>query len=304
MGSEVWLLTDKGLLFSNGRPVPGVPFGAKPVTAGIASAGFIALLVGEREVWLRTSTTWKMAARSDTELYCLARSAEGRILVGTEDAQLAWVEEGCLRFLESFKTVPERALWDTPYGAPPELRSLAVGADGTIYANVHVGWIVRSMDRGESWRSLRNGLDRDVHQVTAHPTDADTVFAATAEGFHISHDHGDTFDRRPNGMPYLYQRATVCFPDRDVYLASTAKHDRGAGARLYRSEDEGQTWVRVRGLPETLNRNINTHQLAALSGGRGLVVARDTALFETEDYGETWREVASDLPNVNAVLAV
>jgi hypothetical protein len=304
MGSEVWLLTDRGPLSTNGRPVSGVPFGGKPVTAGFASVGFIALIVGEREVWTRTGTTWNLAVRSDREMYCVARSLEGRILIGTSEAQLAWAQEGDLRFLESFRMVPERPLWDTPYGAPPELRSLAIGADGTIYANVHVGWIVRSMDGGESWRSLRNGLDRDVHQVTAHPTEADRVFAATAEGFHISRDHGEHFDRRPNGMPYLYQRATVCFPDRDVYLASTAKHDRGAGARLYRSEDEGRTWVRVSGLPETLNRNINTHQLAARSGGRGVVVVRDNTLFETEDYGETWREVVGELPNVNAVLSL
>lgn len=304
MGNEVWLLTDEGPKLPNGEAVRNLPFAGKPVTAGIAEAGLVALLVGEHEAWIRTESAWKQAVRSDVDLYCLARCADGRILVGTNNARLAWLEDGTLRFLESFENVPERPLWDTPYGAPPELRSLAVATDGTIYANVHVGWIVRSTDGGKSWRSLRNGLDRDVHHVASHPRDVETVFAATAEGFHISHDRGDTFDRRPGGMPYLYQRTTACFPDRDVYLTSTAKHDGGAGARLYRSEDEGRTWVRVRGLPETLDRNINTHQVATLPGGHAFLVVRDTRLYESQDYGATWAAVAEDLPNVNAVLAI
>ncbi|MGI0148469.1 MAG: WD40/YVTN/BNR-like repeat-containing protein, partial [Thermoplasmata archaeon] len=271
MGNEIWILTEDGLWSWNGEPLPGRPFASRSVTCGAAGSDTVALIVDEREVWTKSRGTWRKEADSEVELYSLARTREGRLLVGTADARLSWLEEGTLRPIASFDAVPERRLWDTPYGAPPELRSLALGVDGTIYANVHVGWIVRSMDAGATWRSLRKGLDRDVHQVAAHPRDPMTVFAATAEGFHISHDQGDSFDRRPSGMPYLYQRATVCFPDRDVYFVSTARHNGGAGARLYRSEDEGKTWVRVRGLPETLDRNINTHQVAAMPGGHAVV---------------------------------
>lgn len=304
MEPEVWLLTEHGVRTIRGDPLPAVPFGPRSVTAGFASAGLVALIVDEREVWTRPAGSWENAVRADVELYSVVRARDGRLLVGTADARLAWIEDHALRFIDAFDRVPERPLWDTPYGAPPELRSLAVGADGTLYANVHVGWVVRSTDGGQTWRSLRNGLDRDVHQVAAHPTDPDTVFAATAQGFHISHDHGDSFARRPAGMPYLYQRATECFPGRNVYLASTAKHDRGAGARLYRSEDDGISWVRVRGLPEKLERNINTGQLALLPEGRGFVVTNDDVLLTTENWGESWREVARDLPAVNAVVAV
>ncbi len=304
MGYEIWLLTEKGLLSSGGTPIKDAPFGAQSVTAGAAADDGVGLIVDEHEVWVRSRTGWRKEAGSKDELYCIARSSDGRYLVGTERARLAWVTDGALEFIPAFDRVPERLLWDTPYGAPPELRSLAVATDGAIYANVHVGWIVRSTDGGKTWRSLRNGLDRDVHQVAVHPSDPKTVFAATAEGFHISHDRGDTFVRRAEGMPYVYQRATTCLPGRGVYLASTARHDRGAGARLYRSEDEGRTWARVRGLPETVDRNINTYQLVALAGGHGFVVVADTALYETEDWAETWRLVARNLPPVNAVLAV
>jgi len=163
---------------------------------------------------------------------------------------------------------------------------------------------VRSRDGGRTWKTIRKGLDRDVHMVAAHPTEPATVFAATAVGFHISHDHGDSFVRRREGMPYFYQRACACFPDQDVYLVSTAKHDRGEGAQLFRSDDEGVHWARVAGLPDGVNRNINTHQVVALPGGRGLVVVQDSILFESADWGASWGETARALPTVHAILPV
>ncbi len=299
-GLEAWLLTDRGILALDGKPVPGVPFGERPVVAGVSRKD-IGVIVDEHEVWIRSGTRWTEAAASDDALHSIERTKDGRFLVGTERARIAWVEGGRLAYIESFDAVPERHLWDTPYGAPPELRSLAVSTDGTIYANVHVGWIVRSRDGGTSWTSVRRGLNRDVHMVAAHPTNPATVFAATADGFHISHDHGDSFHRRAEGMKYYYQRAVACFPGRDVYLASTARHNGGSDALLFRSMDEGEHWVQVKGLPR-VDRNINTWQVATFPDGRALAVVRDTDLYASEDWGVSWTKVREGLPTVNAIL--
>ncbi|MFQ5553410.1 MAG: WD40/YVTN/BNR-like repeat-containing protein, partial [Thermoplasmata archaeon] len=187
---------------------------------------------------------------------------------------------------------------------PPAVRSLAVSAEGTLYADIHVGWIVRSRDGGDAWESLRNGLNKDVHMVGVHPTQPPIVFAATAAGFHFSADHGDSFDRRVQGMPHHYQRSCAVFPDQDTYLVSTALHDGGEAAQLYRSEDEGENWIRVVGLPDVLNRNIDTHQIAVLDGGRAFVVVNDQDLYGSEDGGATWVRVAENLPRIWSLLAV
>src|SRR3972149_6849838 len=181
MGGEAldaWLLTDRGILDLDGKPVPGIPFGERSATAGVAGSE-IGVIVDEQEVWIRSGTRWKKAVSSGGDLYSIERAGDGRFLVGTERARVAWVEDGRLAYIEAFDAVPGRRLWDTPYGAP---------------------------------------------------ADPATVFAPPADGFHISHDHGDSFQRRRGGMPYVYQRAVACFRGRDVYLASTARHDGGTGA--------------------------------------------------------------------------
>lgn len=299
---EVWLVSEEGILDLRGKPLAHVPFQGTSADMGAVGDEQAAVIADEHEVWIHADGKWELAASSDLSLQCLAWTMEGRLLVGTERARLAWVEDGALRFLGAFDAVPERDRWNTPFGAPPAVRSLAVAADDTLYANVHVGWIARSTDGGETWTSLLNGLEKDVHQVVAHPSDPGTVFAATATGFHFSRDHGDAFERRVSGLPYYYQRATACFQDRDIYLVSTAIHDRGVGAALYRSEDEGRNWERVQGLPQDLNRNIDTHQLAALEGGRGLVVVDDTAVYETTDWGITWTKLEATYPRVWGLL--
>lgn len=298
---EVWLLTARGIRATDGAPLGNPPFDSAAIASGDARGGATSVIVDGHAVWTHSAGTWKKEASSDVELYSVLRTPQG-ILLGTEDARLAIVRSGSLQFLTSFDDVPDRRFWDTPYGAPPELRSLAVDVDGTIYADVHVGWIVRSRDAGGSWKTLRDGLDRDVHMVAAHPTRPGTVFAATADGFHISTDHGDTWHRRPQGMPYLYQRAVAVFPDRDVYLASTARHNGGAGAMLFRSEDDGRHWTEVEGLPRNPGTNIDTWQVATLPGGRGFAVTGDDTLHESEDWGRTWFERRRDLPRINAIL--
>ena len=168
----------------------------------------------------------------------------------------------------------------------PDVRSLAVSADGTIYANIHVGWVVRSRDGGKTWENLREGLEMDVHQVATHPSDPATVFAATARGFYLSRDHGDTFTHQRSGMPYYYQRACACFPESDVYLVSTSRgpHSR-VDAQLYRSDDAGENWALVTGLPEQIGENIDTFQIITVGGANALVVVDDTILYQTDDCG-------------------
>ena len=77
----------------------------------------------------------------------------GRLLIGTEEAHLYEVDESSqVRRIKSFDELPCREHWHTPWGGPPAVRSLAVSSDGqTVYADIHVGSIMRSEDAGLTW---------------------------------------------------------------------------------------------------------------------------------------------------------
>ena len=194
----------------------------------------------------------------------------------------------------AFDRIPERSEWSTPWGGPPDVRSLAVSPGGAIYADIHVGWIVRSTDGGTNWSPCRNGLEKDVHQVATHPNDLQTVFASTARGFYISHDSGDTFARKSEPMPYYYGRACTVFPDSEVYLVSTSKGPHGdCAAKLFRSVDGGDTWAEVEGLPDEIHNNIDTYQLACSEDGRAVAVVRGTDLYSSINFGRTFEKYGS-----------
>lgn len=298
-----WLLSDRGILDAEGSPLPDVPFQGTSADLADRADGRVAVLVDEHAVWTVEDGSWEKALTTDERIHSLAWTRDGRLLVGTEPARVGVVKDGTIAFANGFRAVPEVKQWSTPWGGPAAVRSLAVSRDDVWYANVHVGWIVRSRDGGASWTSTRDGLEKDVHHVAAHPREPGTVFAATANGFHISTDYGERFERRVEGLRYLYQRTVACFPDRDVYLASVATGSGGRRSGLYRSEDRGRTWEGVEGLPGDLDRNINTGQVAVRAGGEARVVVDDTVLYRSADYGRTWTPVTEGLPRVWSLLA-
>ncbi len=302
---DLCLLSEKGILDGHGEPYPNVPFRNVSVVAGAARQEQLAVIVDKREVWTLSSGKWHQTVATDIKLNCLCWTPEQRLLAGTENARIAWVSKGALEFIDSFDELPERNLWMTPWGGPPDVRSLAMSKDGIIFANVHVGWIVRSKDGGKAWENLRKGLEIDVHQVATHPTNPAIVFAATAEGFFISKNYGETFIHEKSGMPYYYQRACACFLEKDVYLVSTSRgpHDQ-ADARLYRSVDSGKNWQLVKGLPDKIGKNINTYQIIITPDGGALTIVEDTFLFETKDWGKNWETAGNGYPKLYGALVV
>ncbi len=301
----VWLLTKKGILGLDGNQIDNYPFQGMPVSRGDVNGDKIVVIVNKCEIWSYSNACWFKELAAETTLNCIKLGLDNRIIVGTANARVAWVNNGSLEFIDSFDNVPERKEWYTPWGGPPDVRSLAISKDGTIYANVHVGWIARSSDNGKSCKVLKDGLEKDVHHVAVHPLSASIVFAATAEGFYISYNHGVTFAKRNNGMPYFYQRACAAFINRDVYIASTSKGPHGhANALLFRSENEGKIWKMVNGLPGDLSKNIGTFHIAIAGGGKAYVVVEEKDLYETVDFGLNWKKVDHDFPEISSVLVI
>jgi hypothetical protein len=244
-------------------------------------------------------SSWTVvASTNEFPLRCLSITSKG-LLVGTSEAHLLHEGRGELRVVDSFEKAPGRDGWYTPWGGPPDTRSISESKNGSIFVNVHVGGILRSRDGGESWEQTID-IDTDIHQVHAHPAQPDAVVAACARGFVRSRDGGNDWEITADGLHASYSRAVGITGEWVLVSASTGP--RGGRAALYRRLLDGdEPFERcAQGLPEWFPGNIDT----ACLGSREDTVAfgtEDGAVFLSEDSGETWNEAAIDLPPVRCL---
>jgi hypothetical protein len=273
----------------------------RDVTAAAARDGDVWALLDGRALWHRADdAAWQQVGVVDgPPATCLFPAAAG-LLVGTAEAHLLVLDDGRLERVAAFDTTPGRDAWYTPWGGPPDTRSIS-GDGEALYVNVHVGGIVRSTDAGASWQPTIE-IDADVHQVLLDPSSG-LLLAATAGGLATSTDHGQTWTFATAGLHAPYQRAVAVAED--AVLASASTGPSGRQAALYRRPLAGDApFARCRaGLPEWFDANIDTGCLAAA----GPVAAFGTATGEvylSEDGGLSWRRLASDLPPVRCVLLI
>jgi len=216
------------------------------------------------------------------------------VWIGADEARLFGLEKGQIAEDEFFREAPGREDWYTPWGAPADVRSMTLDADHTLYINIHVGGIIRYDNTG-----LVPTLDisADVHQVSAHPSQKGAVFAATAWGLAQSHN-GHDFDFRTDGLHSNYCRAVAVLEDRVLVSASTGPSTKRG--RLYAGELwDGQLHPVSAGLPEWFEENLNTHCLVA--DREAVYAGVGDTVWRSEDKGESWETLVSDLPMVTCL---
>ena len=289
-------------LFDLGSGVEGpAEFAGHDVTA-LAVGGWDSwAILDRRAIWRRDATAgWReVASAANDDLACLL-PAVGRLLVGTAGARVLRLTGGVLQPVAAFERVPGREGWYTPWGGPPETRSLAADGEGALYANVHVGGVPRSDDGGETWRPTID-IRADVHQVLCHPERAGVVLAASARGLAISRDAGRSWAYLVEGLHGRYLRAVGVADDTVLITASTGDSSRQAAVYRRPLDGDGPFERCRRGLPEWFGENIDTHCLAA----RGSVAAFGTGggeVYVSADAGGSWERVAAGLPPARCVV--
>ena len=273
----------------------------RPVTALALDGPRTWALVDGASLWEGRDGSWtQRASIGGPPATCVAPTIAGP-LIGTEQAHLWRLTDGRLARVESFETVEGRQAWYTPWGDPADVRSLAVGGDGTLHVNVHVGGVARSRDAGASWTPTVD-IETDVHQVLAHPARPEVVLLAAAEGFGLSRDGGDSWQFTTAGLHAHYLRAVAVAGEHVLVSASAGFH--GRRSALYRKPLDGATRFErcEAGLPRWFDDNIDTACLAA-AGSLVVFGTGDGRVFRSHDTGEHWELVIKGLPPVHCVVA-
>lgn len=270
-----------------------------PVTALAAGAGGLWAVAGDHALWHSDGGAWEPVAEvTEHRFRCILPTGDG-VLVGTSGAHLLRITDGSVEQVMAFDRAPGRESWYTPWGGPPDTRSLSAGSDGTVYANVHVGGILRSGRGQDPWEPTID-IDADIHQVLVHPGHPAMVLAAGAVGLAASEDGGATWRIETEGLHARYARAVAVAGETVLLSASTGPFsDRAA---LYRVPFAGPPGFErcTQGLPEWFPSNIDSHCLAAADGNAAFGTGEGT-VYRSDDEGRSWEEAAVGLPPIRAV---
>jgi hypothetical protein len=292
MSADMWIGTVEGL-HRAGSEAPEA-FDGREVSDLVLESESLWGLVDGREIWRTQGGSWELYAEvADHRCRCILPRAD-HVLAGTARAHLVVARPDRVDAVAAFEQVDGRSEWFTPWGGPPDVRSLSA-SPSALFANVHVGGIPRSDDDGGSWRPTID-IHADVHQVVAIDG---VVLAATARGLATSADAGESWSFDADGLHADYCRAAAVAGDSLLLSASVGPH--GGRAALYRRPLDGAGFEKCTdGLPEWFGDNIDTHCLHA-SGTDAAFGTSDGSAFTSSDAGASWRRVATGLPAVRAV---
>ena len=285
------LVATQSGLFDVGPKEP-IAFEGRDVSALSADAGWA--IVDRRELWRRDGS-WELAATSpELDLQCLLVTGP-EIYIGTSEARLLRLASGELEVVDGFDEVEGREEWFTPWGGPPDVRSLTVGGDGDLYVNVHVGGIVKRDAHG-SWEPTID-ISADVHEVRFS---GDLLVAACAIGLAESGDGGYAWNYDDEGLHARYARA-IAVGD-DFLFMTVARGPGGGDATVYRQPCDGSTPFQRCDLP-SFKDNIDTGCLDA-RGSEVVFGTREGEVYGSIDHGETWTPQASGLPPIQHVALI
>ena len=179
----------------------------------------------------------------------------------------------------------------------------SIGGDAirTTRGSYGVG-ILKTTDGGATWTKSLDwayAQSRGVWMIQIHPTDHDTLYAATTDGVYKTTDAGGSWARVHDVVMAMDVRIHPLDPD-IVFAAHGNFGSTGLG--IYRSTDAGASWTKLtNGLPATW---LGKAQLAIAPTSPDTVFASiadvevGRGLYKSTNAGDTWVQInATDYPS-------
>ena len=168
------------------------------------------------------------------------------------------------------------------------LRAIAISATGLLFAGGDYA-IYKTDNTGTSWHSVGLPIS-SVRKIAINSND--DIFA-TVWGINRSTDEGQSWETINNGIDNYDIRAITVSNNGDIYIGAIPQN--WSVNNLYRSTDNGNSWVPVLSFP--LNSLVAVTDLA--SGCNGEIVAVGSGMGSichiSTDIGLTWTDIRYNL---------
>jgi len=177
--------------------------------------------------------------------------------------------------------------------------------------------IYLSRDAGRTWRHRGLRESRHIARIRSDPRDAATVFVAVLgdifgpseeRGVYRSRNAGDEFERvlfvndETGAADLVVDQANPDIVYASMWSALRRPWEMrsgGAGSGLFRSDDGGETWSKLHDRPGFATGMLGRIGVAASPSRAGrlwaLVEAEESALYRSENFGDSWTRVSNDV---------
>ena len=203
----------------------------------------------------------------------------------------------------------------------PHVRDIAIDAadSNTIYAALQVGFMLKSTDRGTSWKLLNEGVDADVHTFVMDPKDSEHIYIATGGDYsrdgkapgralYETHDGGESWIPLAMNLVEEYSVPLVMHPNKPEILYSVVakgspgdwrRRSSGAESFIVRTRNGGKDWEKLDGKVSEVNREYAESLVIDGSQPNHLYAGlRNGSLYHSDDEGNSWKKLDVDLPSI------
>ncbi len=259
--------------------------------------------------------TWRSSglAGSIVKSLAVSHAAPGTVYAGTKPALVFVSHDGGAHWdeLTGFRRIRSRWLWfspaEKPFSAYVQALALSPHDAHIVIAGIEFGAVVRSEDGGKTWSGHRRGALRDCHALASHPHHYGWLYegGGTGAGVAVSRDAGATWIQPRAGLDRHYGWAVAADCDHpEVWYASLspgpmkAHSAANAQAAIFRSTG-GADWQKLSGgLPQPLNAMPYALLTDPALTGHIYAGLRNGEVWQSTDYGDTWRQLAFQFPAV------
>ena len=249
-----------------------------------------------------TSSAWtvrrsRRSRRSTSSSGAACFRCDGGVLVGTANARMAFARPGSVEMLASFDGAEGRDRWYTPWGGPPDTRSMSAGSRRRP---------LRERARRRDPASATIPAGPGSRPSTSMPTSIRS--SRTRQGRSRRRSDGPRAGRVPrrgrllalhHRRPPCRVRRAVAMDGEELFMsASVGPRGGRAASTVFRPGRWGSSG------PPPVSRsgsaqNIDSHCLAAHGGT--VVFGAEGRMFVSEDGGESWRDVGTAYPEITCV---
>jgi len=163
---------------------------------------------------------------------------------------------------------------------------MVIDKKGYIYLGTYSSSIYRSIDNGETWVRVSDGLPNEEWMWSLATNKHNDIFVSTTgKGIFKSMDSGITWHAINNGLKKLNFYAIGVSPDGILFAGL---HEGG----IFRSLDNGNNWEE---LPSENLKNITVLEFVFSEDKKIFAGTANSGVFRSDDNGESWIQVNNGL---------